>query len=292
MDVPARRAAWPGLSVEHVRLHPGGPVDFAYEGPRLILRLGESGRRTDGETFLVDGGRSTARAMAGLLHLVPPGARLWGWSRPAAGGGGWGLARIELDTGALLSGEDAAAALAARLAALRPRLAFREAGLAATARKLAALAAAAGSAPVALHAATLGRLLALEVAALDSGGRRPAGEGGGHRGGLAPAALRRACGAMLDRLGEDPSLAEIAAAAGLSPWHFCREFRRSTGLPPHRWMFERRMERAAALLGGTATPVTEVALEVGFGGPSQFAAAFRRHTGLSPTAYRAACARA
>lgn len=269
-------------------MRPDAPVGFAFEGPRLILRLGEAGARADGETFLADGGRSTARAMAGLMHLVPPGAKLWGWSRPAAGGG-WGYTKVEMDVEALLPGD---AALAARLDGVRPRLAFREPGLVATARKLAALPAA-GSAPVALHAETLGRLLALEVAAFDAGGRLSADEEGGkRRGGLAPAALWRACGAMLDRLGADPPLAEIAAAAGLSPWHFCREFRRSTGLPPHRWMFERRMERAAALLAGGSTPVIEVALEVGFGGPSQFAAAFRRHTGLSPTAYRAAFARA
>lgn len=69
MDDPARRAAWPGLSVE--RLRPDGPVDFAYQGPRLVLRLGESGRWADGETFLADGWRSAARAMAGLMRLVP-----------------------------------------------------------------------------------------------------------------------------------------------------------------------------------------------------------------------------
>lgn len=91
---------------------------------------------------------------------------------------------------------------------------------------------------------------------------------------LAAGDLRRLC----------PS--DMAAAARLSPFHFSRAFKVSTGLPPARWLARARLERAAALLRDTRLTVGEIADQVGYGGASQFARAFRRETGCSPQAYR------
>lgn len=81
------------------------------------------------------------------------------------------------------------------------------------------------------------------------------------------------------------SLDEIAAQAGLRPRHFSTLFRNAFGATPHRFLIERRLERAAQLLTTSRLPLTEIALHVGFASHSHFAAAFRRHYGVSPGRY-------
>jgi AraC-like DNA-binding protein len=105
-------------------------------------------------------------------------------------------------------------------------------------------------------------------------------------GGLAPLQLKRLTDYMNDRLAEDVSLHDLSLLIGLSTFHLCRAFRQSTGLPPHRWRMQRRLERARELLEGTNMPVMEVAAAVGFDDPSGFAAAFRKALGVSPSHYR------
>jgi AraC-like DNA-binding protein len=80
----------------------------------------------------------------------------------------------------------------------------------------------------------------------------------------------------------------LARAAHLSPAHFSREFRRTFGDTPHRYLVMRRMERAAALLRNTDRSVAEICVTVGLSSIGSFTTAFGRIFGLSPTAYRAA----
>lgn len=108
------------------------------------------------------------------------------------------------------------------------------------------------------------------------------------RGGLAAWAERR-CHEYLDaRLAEDVSLAELAAIANLSPFHFARMFKQSTGLPPHAYHRRMRAERACDLLRTTPLPVSEVAEAVGYQTPQAFARMFRAEIGSSPSAWRQA----
>jgi AraC-like DNA-binding protein len=79
----------------------------------------------------------------------------------------------------------------------------------------------------------------------------------------------------------------LACAAHLSPAHFSREFRRTFGVTPHKYVVTRRLERAAALLRNTDHSVAEICLEVGLRSIGSFTTSFRRAFGLSPTAYRA-----
>jgi AraC-like DNA-binding protein len=88
---------------------------------------------------------------------------------------------------------------------------------------------------------------------------------------------------------EPLSVAALATAAGLSPDHFSREFRRAFGESPHRYLLTRRLERAAALLRNTDRTVADICLMVGFVSVGSFTTSFRRTFGLSPTAYRSAC---
>lgn len=106
------------------------------------------------------------------------------------------------------------------------------------------------------------------------------------RRGLANWQVRRVTDYMHERFGEDIGLDELAAIAGLSRFHFCTAFRLATGQTPHEWLTHERIERARALLAQPKATVTEVALAVGYGTPSAFAAAFRRITGMTPSAFR------
>jgi len=106
------------------------------------------------------------------------------------------------------------------------------------------------------------------------------------RGGLAPWQLRRCKDFLTAHTSENVGLEQLAAVAGLSPFHFARAFSRSTGLPPHRYQLMLRIDRAKLLLETTELPVTVVALDVGYESSQSLARLFRRETGLSPGEYR------
>ncbi|QYE34593.1 AraC family transcriptional regulator [Polymorphobacter sp. PAMC 29334] len=103
---------------------------------------------------------------------------------------------------------------------------------------------------------------------------------------LAPWQLRIAKDLMASRLDGDIRLSEIAAACGLSVKHFARAFQRSTASPPHRWLMQRRIERAESLLLSTTRPLAAIALECGFTDQSHFTTVFRRIVGVPPGAWR------
>ena len=90
------------------------------------------------------------------------------------------------------------------------------------------------------------------------------------------------------RYREPLDVATVAAAAGLSPAHFSREFRRTFGETPHQYLLTRRLERASALLCTTDRPVIDICLSVGLQSVGSFTTSFRRTYGMSPTAYRKA----
>jgi AraC family transcriptional regulator len=91
-----------------------------------------------------------------------------------------------------------------------------------------------------------------------------------------------------DHLDEDLRLARLGALVYMSPYHFARLFQHSTGLPPHRFVVHTRIDRAITLLAAREIPIARIARLVGFRTPSHFATVFRRLTGTTPGAYRAA----
>jgi AraC family transcriptional regulator len=106
------------------------------------------------------------------------------------------------------------------------------------------------------------------------------------KGGLAGWQLRRITAFMNEHVHQDVALDELAALAGLTAKHFARAFRQSTGVPPHRWLIERRIERAKTLLTTADLDLAEIALACGFADQSHFTAVFRRGTGVTPGAFR------
>ncbi|CAD5108691.1 AraC family transcriptional regulator [Zestomonas carbonaria] len=108
--------------------------------------------------------------------------------------------------------------------------------------------------------------------------------------GSEPLAVARARELLASRLAEPPSLEELAAVVNLSPFHFARVFRRATGLPPHAWLKQRRLEQARMLLKAGCVPI-EVAAQLGFADQSHLARQFKQAYGVAPGEYRRACAR-
>ena len=84
-----------------------------------------------------------------------------------------------------------------------------------------------------------------------------------------------------------PTLAQLAAVVRLNPYHFARQFKAATGLPPHQYVILRRVERAKQLLqAGTDLSLAEVALHAGFSDQSQFSRHFKRLVGVTPGQFR------
>jgi AraC-like DNA-binding protein len=106
------------------------------------------------------------------------------------------------------------------------------------------------------------------------------------RGGLAESTLRRVKAHIEAHLDEKLMLSDLAAAAGLSVYHFAKAFKAAVGIPPYRYILQRRIEKASEMLTSTNLPITHIALAVGFSDHSQFARQFRRLVGATPSAIR------
>jgi AraC family transcriptional regulator len=105
-------------------------------------------------------------------------------------------------------------------------------------------------------------------------------------GGLSPKVLSRAIERLHSDSDADVSLAALASDAGLSRFHFCRAFKESTGLSPHAWLRQHRLEQAMQMLRDTDASVVSVSAALGYASQTAFAAAFRKLTGETPSNWR------
>jgi transcriptional regulator of acetoin/glycerol metabolism/AraC-like DNA-binding protein len=106
------------------------------------------------------------------------------------------------------------------------------------------------------------------------------------RGGLPPGAMRRVREYVDAHLGESMDLAELASIAGLSVFHFARQFKQSAGVTPHSYLVQRRVERAQDLLARTDLALSEIAVAAGFSDQSHLARHFRQMLGTTPREFR------
>jgi AraC family transcriptional regulator len=87
-------------------------------------------------------------------------------------------------------------------------------------------------------------------------------------------------------LGQDLSINELANLAHLSPYHFARFFKQSTGLSPHQYVLKRRIDEGKRLMRQTTLDLAEIAQQLGFRDQSHFTARFRKLTGVTPKRWR------
>jgi AraC-like DNA-binding protein len=105
-------------------------------------------------------------------------------------------------------------------------------------------------------------------------------------GGLTPLQERRAKELLTHSISGDLALSELARECGLSLTNFSRAFRRSVGVPPHRWVIQQRIELAKTLLRDDRMSLAEIALASGFSDQSHFTRFFTTTVGASPGLWR------
>ena len=103
-----------------------------------------------------------------------------------------------------------------------------------------------------------------------------------------PPWLAQAKGHINGHAAERLTMRRVASLAGLSPYHFCRLFHKTTGMTYTEYVSRVRVEKAKHLLFDPSLHVTDVAFDSGFQSLPHFERIFKRHTGLTPNAYRAA----
>lgn len=272
---------WNGVAAE-VRSHPAGDlppfrssqieVTMALEGVReaVVGRNGDGKRQETpvepGVLWICPAGVSESdiritRPLARVLHLYLP---IESFSRlPSASKGQVGEAVLYL-------------------AGVRDEL-LRHIGLALYAELRSP------SAGGALLAESLGMALAARLLQSYSSGQRVRLHGTVHA--LDDQRLRRVVDYMVEHIDRPISLAELANVACVSPFHFSRMFRTKTGLPPHRYLGQLRVEWAKTLLLRGELTLAEVALACGFSDQSNFGRAFLKACGSTPAAFQAAGSR-
>ena len=270
--VKCRTIASDGMTAEIVQTTRRQRIEFRYRGPRHMLVVYEQAVRRDGITFVQGLPRSSLRDLRKKLTFVPAGHEYHECQDLRS------LSRV---TYFYFDPAKMPVVSATAAVDLAPRLYFENAALWDTALKLTKLIES-GSADQ-LYVEALGTVLAHELARLEFGtapgpGARPRR--------AAPAWQQRIVTDYIeDHLDKQISLATLAQLVRLSPYHFCRAFKQSLGIPPHRYHTSRRIERAKTLLAKPAPSVTDIGFAVGLSQTSSFTAAFRRATGFTPTGY-------
>jgi AraC-like DNA-binding protein len=107
-----------------------------------------------------------------------------------------------------------------------------------------------------------------------------------HRGGLTPFVLHRVREYVAAHLGSSVRLEKLAALAGLSPFHFSRAFKASTGSSPHAYVLNCRIAQAKRLLSSSSLSIADIARRTGFSSTGQLSTRFRAWTGTTPSAFR------
>jgi AraC-like DNA-binding protein len=272
--VTRRGVRWPGMAGEVVQANRRGRINFRFCAPLHMLVMYERGVRQEGGTSVQGLPQSTLRDCGRKLILVPAGHEYHDWHEPRT------LPRMTFFyfNPARLANVPG---LHFSSTSFAPRIFFEDGALWDTALKLRTLIDDGGSDRLYIQA--LGLVLAHELVRLNT--RLHCAKAAVY-GGLAAWQRRKAIDHIEEHLAESISLATLAQLVRLSPNYFCRSFSQSLGMPPQRYHAARRIERAKMLLAQPGSSITDVGLTVGYSETSAFSTAFRRISGLTPSAYR------
>jgi AraC family transcriptional regulator len=267
----SERLGWVGLEAARFRAPPASELNPpAFTHHRLVLFA----RPAEQLDLLYEGVKRHVPPPAGSISLVPAGSPVqWRWSgrsdslhiylEPEL------VARVAAEAFELDPGRVTVPPLdSLDLPHLRATMWAVDAELTA------------GGAGGRLAAESLAHVLAVHLIRHVLAPRRPAR---GRDGTLPRGRLRAVVEYIEEHLVGGPSLDQMAAVARLSPYHFARQFKAATGLPPHQYVISRRVERAKQLLqGGGDLSLARVAANAGFSDQSQFSRHFKRLVGVTP----------
>jgi len=266
-----RRTSWDGISVTHFRVGPGQLPEHHIHDHLITLSLNE---KCEGEIRLASGFRARDHTK-GTICVIPSG-------HPFA---------------VNFEGESEHLAIF-----LDPSLVQRAAAESRGSTKVEVMESSTANDPVInsvglalltelenkseggeLYAESLANILALHLVRHYTSTKSDVGR---FVGGLSGHKLRLVLEFMNANCALDLSLAELAAVAGMSTFHFAREFKRATGTTPHQYLMKLRIERAKQLLSGSEMPLVDVGSHSGFSHQSHFSRLFRKLTGTTPQSYR------
>ena len=107
-----------------------------------------------------------------------------------------------------------------------------------------------------------------------------------YEGGLSDRALVRVTEYINEHVTQSIKLQDLAAYVGITQFHFSRLFKQSTGMSPHQYVMQQRIERAKQLLKKADMSIADIALNCGFSSQSHLGKYFRAMTGMTPRKYR------
>lgn len=269
---PSSAAAWDGIRVARGRLRPGEATDGHLTNHVVCFDVGSPGWRNYHWPGLARRSGATPALAVNVLPAAMTYSASW---RP-------GTETVLVELAPVFVASVASRGFGG-VAELRPAAAVDDPFTVQVALALAEVARR-GAPGATLVAEGLGVALAAHLLA------RSAGVRGGARAALriAPVRLRQVLDHLRDHLDGSLTLRELAGVADMDVYRFVRAFKEATGVPPHRYVTEARVERAKALLRDRALTISDVALRTGFATPSHFSTAFRRATGATPRAFREA----
>ncbi|MGC1710549.1 MAG: AraC family transcriptional regulator [Methyloceanibacter sp.] len=266
---------WPGMGAEIVQITTSERLEISFKASAThMLVFYQRGARRSGETKLEGLPSSMLHDLARKLVFVPAGHEFVDVHESRVPAQIAFFYFDEADHAHRIGGE-------VEGMQLEPRLFFEDAALLATAEKL-TYAVEDSDADGSAYCQALGLVLAHELARSRAAG---AEKKAAIRGGLASWQQRTVTSYIEEHLAEPIMLATLAELAGLSTYHFCRAFKQSFGVPPHRYHTRRRIEQGKIMLAKRIHSVTDIGLALGFSETSSFTAAFRKATGLTPTGY-------
>jgi AraC family transcriptional regulator len=273
--VARRGMTWHGMGAEFVQATSHDRIEYSFQSPMHLLAVYQHGSRRDGESYVEGLPRSTLRDVTKKLIFAPADHQYREWHDPRTLPGVMYFYFDPAELQSLLGATDADIVFA-------PRLFFEDATIWSTALKL-KQAIDAQDAENQLYIEALGIVLVHELIRLNRGAPRTAAP---VRGGLAAWQQRIVTAYIDEHLPEQISLATLAGLARLSTYYFCRAFKQSFGIPPHRYHSNRRIEQAKVMLAGRKHSVTDIGLTLGFSDTSSFTAAFRKIAGQTPSTYQ------
>jgi AraC family transcriptional regulator len=262
---------WHRWFSESVHVPGGRKIEFRFQGSRHLLALYYEGARRDGETSIDGRHSSRLRSFVRKLTFVPAGCA---YRESHDTGAATRVTFLYLDPAEFHEPDESKTAFL-------PRIYFDDSVVWETASKLKN--AIEGHDRSMLYLEALSGVLRHELSRIHHDVARVPVV---NRGGLASWQKRVMVCYIEEHLGEQISLAKLAALAQLSQHHFCRAFKQSLGVPPHQYQVQRRMDLAKLLLANRNNSITDIALSLGYAQISSFSSAFRKTTGWTPTVYR------